>query len=634
MAIRPMNGVVQRMRRVVREGAGLTDAQLLDDYISRQDESAFAALVRRHGPMVWGVCRRILPSHHDAEDAFQATFIVLVRKAAAIASRELLANWLHGVAHQTALKARATAARRKGRERQGTEMPEPAVTQPDSWRDVRQVLDEELSRLPDRYRSVIVLCELEGKSRKEASLQIGCPEGTVAGRLVRARAMLAKRLTRRGITLSVGALAAMLSQRALSAGLPTSVVESTIHAAGLLAAGRAAATGALSAKVAALTEEVIKAMLFTKLKAALTIVLALGFMAAGASLTCHTVAGQDGKKPTEDKPVRPDPVAQRQTDQAKPGQAEPLVKVEVAVATAHLPEDLKAGARVDLQYVKAVMHYGTGKVVYDAPTVVAGIEVVSVTRLEKPMDPDRAVKVELRVTKEQAARIDKEKQRLVDWSEPGPGRTKKTVKKLVPLRFVPHQSKQPQSGAATSKGGGIAMGDLDKDGRPDLFLRDYDPDGRLDRFGPAAPAERVVTLDDGTKHPLDPEGLLVTKTLKGRFIVAWNSPLTVAEADGPIPVKLRDIPLTLDLRDFGGSKQAVVRLRALAGEAAVKLRLRRAAGKTTVQLEITPVTTTQEAEAKAGGKPLRLKLRHDAPEIEVVPVEGSISVRVAASADR
>ena len=213
MATSQMSEVIQHLRRVLlRDGAGLTDGQLLEDYISRRDEAAFAALVRRHGPMVWGVCRRVLRNHHDAEDAFQATFLVLVRKAASIASRELLANWLYGVAHQTALKARATAAKRKGRERQVTEMPEPAVTEQDLWRDLQPLLDEELSRLPDKYRVVIVLCDLEGKTRKEAARQLGCPEGTVAGRLARARTMLAKRLARRGLALSGGALAAVLSQ--------------------------------------------------------------------------------------------------------------------------------------------------------------------------------------------------------------------------------------------------------------------------------------------------------------------------------------------------------------------------------------------------------------------------------------
>src|SRR6187402_3321911 len=132
MTIGQPSAVIQHLRRVMllRDGAGLTDGQLLKDYISRRDEAALAALVRRHGPKVWGVCRRVLGRHHDAEDAFQATFLVLVRRAASIASRELLANWLYGVAHRTALKARAMAARRKRRERQVEVMPDPAAPEP------------------------------------------------------------------------------------------------------------------------------------------------------------------------------------------------------------------------------------------------------------------------------------------------------------------------------------------------------------------------------------------------------------------------------------------------------------------------------------------------------------------------
>jgi RNA polymerase sigma factor (sigma-70 family) len=294
MATSQMSEVIQHLRRTVflRDGAGLSDGQLLEDYINRRDEAALAALVRRHAPMVWGVCRRVLCNYHDAEDAFQATFLILVRKAASIASRELLANWLYGVAHQTALKARATAAKRCARERQVTEMPEPAVAEQDLWRDLQPLLDDELSRLPDKYRAVIVLCDLEGKTRKEVARQLGVPEGTVASRLATARTMLAKRLARHGLVVSGGALAAVLSQNVATAGVPTTVVSSTIKVATLYAAGKAAAAGAISVKVAALTEGVMKAMLMSKLKLVLTVVLLLGCMVAGAAmLTCDTAAG-------------------------------------------------------------------------------------------------------------------------------------------------------------------------------------------------------------------------------------------------------------------------------------------------------------------------------------------------------
>src|SRR5438552_5423681 len=167
MATSRISGVIEHLRRAVllQDGAGLTDGQLLEHFISRRDEAALAALVRRHGPMVWGVCRRILRNYHDAEDAFQATFLVLVRKAAFVLPREMVANWLYGVARQTALKARAAIARRAGWERQAATMPEPAGREQDLWRDLQPLLDEELSHLPDKYRAVLVLCDLEGKTR-------------------------------------------------------------------------------------------------------------------------------------------------------------------------------------------------------------------------------------------------------------------------------------------------------------------------------------------------------------------------------------------------------------------------------------------------------------------------------------
>src|SRR5437016_3858172 len=208
MVTRSMQGVIQHLRKavLVRDGAGLTDGQLLTLFIERRDEAAFEALVRRHGPMVLGVCRRLLRNHQDAEDAFQATFLVLVRKAASVLPRGLVANWLYGVARQTALKARATVATREGRERQVATMPEPAGREQDLWCELQPLLDEELGRLPDKYRAVLVLCDLEGKTRKEAARQLRVPEGTVAGRLARARAMLAMRLARRGLVVSGGML--------------------------------------------------------------------------------------------------------------------------------------------------------------------------------------------------------------------------------------------------------------------------------------------------------------------------------------------------------------------------------------------------------------------------------------------
>jgi RNA polymerase sigma factor (sigma-70 family) len=299
--------------------------------------------------MVWGVCRRLLASHHDAEDAFQATFLVLARKASSIVPREMVANWLYGVAHQTALRARAAAARRKGRERQVTEMPEPAVAEEGPWRDLQPLLDEELSRLPDKYRSVIVLCDLEGKTRKEAARQLACPEGTVAGRLARARVMLAKRLAKRGVALSGGALAAVLTEKLASAGVPPSVVSSTIKAASLFAAGQAAA-GMISVKVAALTEGVLKTMLFTKLKIVVVLLLAVVALSGAAGVIYQTQAAEQPKAQAATEQA--DKEKQPASEKEKNGSLEGLVKVqtdEVKAKVGELNQALWKG-----EYAKAV----------------------------------------------------------------------------------------------------------------------------------------------------------------------------------------------------------------------------------------------------------------------------------------
>src|SRR5690242_18128398 len=212
-------------------GGGLTDGQLLECFLSDRNEAAFEALVRRHGPMVLGVCRRVLAHAQDAEDAFQATFLVLARRAASVVPREAVGNWLYGVAYRTALKARTLTARRRACERQVRDVPQP-VTEPQASREeLERLLDEELHRLPDRYRLPLVLCDLEGRTRREVARQLGLPDGTLSNRLATARRLLANRLRRRGLALSGGAVAAHLSQRAVSADVPASLIVSTTRAA-------------------------------------------------------------------------------------------------------------------------------------------------------------------------------------------------------------------------------------------------------------------------------------------------------------------------------------------------------------------------------------------------------------------
>jgi RNA polymerase sigma factor (sigma-70 family) len=291
MATAHMNQLMQRVRRAVLlpDGAGMSDGQLLGWFVDRRDETAFAALVRRHGPMVWGVCRRVLDRYQDAEDAFQATFLVLVRKAASIRPREMLANWLHGVARQTSLKARAMASKRRAREKNVELLPEPKTMPPGLWCDLQPLLDQELSRLPDKYRVAIVLCDLEGKTRKEVARGLRLPEGTLSARLSRGRVLLAKRLSRHGLSIAGGAVAAMISHSAASASVPTSLLANTIQTAGHMIAGKSAAAG-LSLSVAALTKGVLKTMLLSKLKYAATLLVVLGVSMAGG-LVYYSKAG-------------------------------------------------------------------------------------------------------------------------------------------------------------------------------------------------------------------------------------------------------------------------------------------------------------------------------------------------------
>jgi RNA polymerase sigma factor (sigma-70 family) len=287
---------------------GLSDGTLVERFAAHRDEAAFEALVQRHCSMVWGVCRRILRDHHDAEDAFQATFLVLARKGPSIAHCELVANWLYGVAYQTAMKARSMRARRRMREGQVMDVAEPEAVRQDHRDELTEWLDRELSRLPAKYRIPIVLCELEGKTHKEAAEQLGWPIGTVSGRLSRARAMLAKRLTRRGVSLSVGSLAVLLPQDAAFASMPTKLIGSTAQAASLSAAGAMVTTGMVSAEVAALTVEALRTMLLSKLKVATAILLVATTAATMGLILNRRLWAQDFKPAPPPSPstiVRP-----------------------------------------------------------------------------------------------------------------------------------------------------------------------------------------------------------------------------------------------------------------------------------------------------------------------------------------
>ena len=326
-----MNRLIEHLRRSSPStGAGRTDGELLDAFLGRDDGAALESLVRRHGPMVWGVCRRVLRGHQDAEDAFQATFLVLVRKAAVIRDRATVGNWLYGVAQQTAVRMRDIAIQRGSRERQVTAMPEPTTADEYLWNDLRPVLDEELSRLPNKYRVLIVLCDLEGLTRKEVARRLDIPEGTAASRLATARAMLAKRLARRGVFVSGVLLGALMSQQSASAGVPALVVSNTIKAASLLAAGQAA--GVVSVNVAALTEGVMKAMVVTKIKSVLAVLVAvgvtLGGVGAGIGLSTNRAAVAQLPNPLPDAKQRASEKKDDTPKAQRDEEAKDLTKIE------------------------------------------------------------------------------------------------------------------------------------------------------------------------------------------------------------------------------------------------------------------------------------------------------------------
>jgi RNA polymerase sigma factor (sigma-70 family) len=272
------------LRRAVQpQGAGLTDGQLLRQYFAHRDEAAFAALVRRHGPMVLAVCRRLLRRVEDAEAAFQAAFVVLARKGIRVAERQTVGGWLHGVAYHVALNVRKRRARCQAKERQVEIMPHPLVMPEEDQSELLAVLDRELARLPEKYRLPVVLCELEGRSRKEAARQLGLPEGTLSSRLATARKTLAKRMAAHGSAVTGASLTALFALDAGAAVVPGPLVASTVRAAG----------GVVSAGVVALAEGVLKAMLLTKIKAA-GLVLLLAASVGAVGLTYRTATAQAG----------------------------------------------------------------------------------------------------------------------------------------------------------------------------------------------------------------------------------------------------------------------------------------------------------------------------------------------------
>jgi RNA polymerase sigma factor (sigma-70 family) len=303
MAHFALDTVLWRLRRLTQPAPAddPADRALLERFVRLGDQTAFETLLGRHGPMVWGACRRILGDGPDAEDAFQAAFLLLVRKAGVLGRHGTLAGWLYTVARRAALRVRADALHRRQCER----LVPPRSVSPDSDRDeLRSVLDEEISQLPDKFRTALVLCYLEGLTNEEAARRLGCPTGTVLSRLSRARARLRGRLARRGITLSVAVLLSVLTD-SVSATPPAALLAATWRTVIFPAATPAAV----------LVQGMVSEMFYAKLKVLLAVFLTLGLAGVGGGLaltsappgaTTNKEAPPDpaGKSPTAEKPAR------------------------------------------------------------------------------------------------------------------------------------------------------------------------------------------------------------------------------------------------------------------------------------------------------------------------------------------
>lgn len=337
MASARSSGLLREVRTLFGAGTitGLSDGQLLERFRSRSAtaneaardaEAAFEAIVARHGPMVLGVCRRALADPEEIDDAFQATFLVLVRRADTVRVDDSLGRWLYGVARRVAAKAGARSQRLRGRF-SAIEVEPIAPTPPPDLTMPLAALDEELGRLPAKYRDPVVLCHLEGLTHAEAAARLRWPVGTVSGRLSRARDLLRQRLTRRGLAPTAGSLVAVLAPNGTRAAVPEPLAAATARAAACLTRGGMATPGAASAAAVALMDEVLRAAVVVKLKAAAAVVLA--GMLAGAAIALAMGVPKIGAGPPRAA------AGDRETGQSTA--AEPAAKPAPATAAVRSP---------------------------------------------------------------------------------------------------------------------------------------------------------------------------------------------------------------------------------------------------------------------------------------------------------
>jgi RNA polymerase sigma factor (sigma-70 family) len=350
-----MHAVVAYLRRLsLAPGLGeATDGQLLDDFVSRRDQAAFAALIQRHGPLVWGVCRRVLSHTQDAEDAFQATLLILVRRAKSIRKRASVRSWLYGVAYRVAVRAKANRHRREVCERQAPGRPDADHVREVALHDLRSVLDEEINRLPAAERLAVILCYLEGRTNDEAAHLLGWPRGTIATRLARARERLGSRLARRGLSLS----GSLFSIAGPPAAPPAALAIATVKAALLVASGSIPATGVITPTVISLTEGVLQTMFLTKLKMGATLVVAVGLLSGSAAIFAYPRPGAQSAVQEKEQRRTQEPLQQANDEKIQTLQVPMLgeEKVKTLLATAPGGEKMKSLLKARLEAAQTEM---------------------------------------------------------------------------------------------------------------------------------------------------------------------------------------------------------------------------------------------------------------------------------------
>ncbi len=355
MSTAPHSGVLLRLRRSGHHADELTDGQLLECFVSHRDEAAFEAIVRRHGPMVLGVCHRILGNVQDAEDCFQATFFVLASKPNSIAPRSMIGNWLRGVAYRTSLKARSMNQKRLEKERIAATIPRLEAME-DCWQQLIPLLDSALQELPRKYSMPIVLCDLEGKTRKEAARQLGWAEGTVASRHARGRNLLAQRLTNRGLALTAATVATLLSRSAIGSCVSNPLLTATLRSASLFLVGQNV-ENAIPANVLGLTRGTLRTMSMTRLKIGMLFlfsVVAFGFglflLQPARAVTVDNVAARSNNE-GDDKGSEPAKTPLKWLfEKDKPFYLKSTVTVTVASTEKAQPQDQK-GVHIQTLYL-------------------------------------------------------------------------------------------------------------------------------------------------------------------------------------------------------------------------------------------------------------------------------------------